>query len=132
MFHRGTAVLYFVYIAWAVASIIGGIPTLIQAQGDTFQLLFSSLVLICTLPACIGATFFPLFARLELYAGVAFVSLMVVYLYFLIQRAISGESVIGVSAVVTVSYIVIPLFRSLIIYLFLLRQAKTVTRAERE
>lgn len=132
MFHRSTAVLYFVYIAWAIASVIGGIPTLIQAQGDGFQLLFSSLVLLCTLPACIGATFFPLFARLELYAGVAFSSLILVYLYFLIQRAATGESAIGVSVVVTLSYIVIPLCRSFIIYMFLLRQAKTETRIERE
>ena len=123
MFHRLSATLYLIYCIWAVISTIDGIPSLARANGEQWQTLFSMAVFIFAAPSCFGATFWPSFARLELFAGAAFTTLLGIYIFFLFGNAIfhggawSGVVVIG-------SVLVVPLARLIIVIVFLLRQAE--------
>lgn len=123
MFHRVSATLYFAYSVWAVVSVIAGIPSLIAANGEQWQTIFSIAVLICALPSCFGATFWPSFARLELFAGAAFSTLLAIYLFYLTGNALfNGGAWAGVVLLTTV--LVVPFCRLIIIIMFLLRQAE--------
>lgn len=124
MFHRLSATLYAIYCAWAVVSIIDGIPSLVAANGSQWQVIFSSAVLIFAAPSAFGATFWPLFARLELYAGLAFTTLLVLYLTYLLGSVLFGDgSWAGV--VIIASVLVVPACRFAIVVMFLLQQAET-------
>jgi hypothetical protein len=123
MFHRLSASLYLIYCVWAVFAIVDGIPSLVSANGQQWQTLFSMAVLIFAAPSCFGATFWPSFARLELFAGAAFTTLLGIYIFYIIGNALFGGG--SWAAVVIISSVVIvPLARLAIVILFLLRQAE--------
>lgn len=123
MFHRLSATLYLIYCVWAVVSIVVGIPSLIQANGEEWQTLFSIAVLALAAPSCFGATFWPSFARMELFAGAMFTSLLCIYVFFLVLGALSGGgSWAGV--LIVSSVLVVPAFRFAIVMLFLFKQAE--------
>lgn len=122
-FHRASATVYFVYSLWAVAAIVNGIPSIIEANGIDVQTAYSIATLLLAAPACFGATFWPLFARLEAYAGSGFVGLILFYLVTLIWDWAAGDgSITGV--IIIASILVIPASRLVIIVVFLIRQAK--------
>src|SRR5690606_4666668 len=83
MLHRLSATLYLIYALWAVISIVKGVPSLIAANGEEWQVMFSIAVLLFAAPSCFGATFWPSYARLELYAGAGFTTLLAIYMFFL-------------------------------------------------
>ena len=128
MFHRLSATLYFIYAVWAVVAVIAGIPSLVTANGTQWQTLFSIAVFIFALPSCIGATFWPTFARLELYSGVLFTTLLFIYIFFLVGNALYHEGSWS-GLVIIASVLVVPLVRLLIVCMFLLEQ--TNERKER-
>ena len=122
-FHRASATVYFVYTLWAAAAIVNGIPSIIEANGIDVQTAYSIATLLLAAPACFGATFWPLFARLEAYAGSGFVGLILFYLATLLWDWITGDgSITGV--IIIASILVIPASRLVIIVVFLIRQAK--------
>lgn len=123
MFHRLSATLYLIYCAWAVAAIIDGIPSLARANGEQWQTLFSIAVLIFAAPSCFGATFWPSFARLELFAGAAFTSILGIYIFFLFGNSLFHGGAISY-VVIVMSVLVVPLARLIIVVVFLLRQAE--------
>ena len=123
LFHRLAATLYLLYSLWAIVSIITGIPSISRLQGDTFQLIFSSVVLITTAPACVGATFWPILARLELFFSSGFIGLLLLYMYFVIYNILFSHGSWAGSLLV-VGYIVLPICRVVIITILLLRQAR--------
>jgi hypothetical protein len=127
--HRFAATVYLIYAIWAVVSIITGIPTIENEAGTSFQLIFSSLVLIIAGPACVGAAFWPVLARLELFFSSGFLGLLVLYMYFVINNVINnGGSWAG--SILVLSYMVLPGYRVLIIIVLLLRQAKEEKEAK--
>jgi hypothetical protein len=125
LFHRASAVIYFIYALWGIASTIYGLPTLISANGEQWQAMFSLVVALVSAPAAFGAAFWPAFARLELVAGSSFVALIAVYVFLSIFFAPTFASF-----VLLLSILVIPAARVYIIIKFLLDQAdaaKSVT-----
>lgn len=123
MFHRLSATLYAIYGVWAIVATVAGIPSLIAANGEQWQTIFSIAVLMCTIPSCIGATFWPVFARLELFSGVIFTTLLAIYIFFLVGNALFNEGSWS-GAVIISSVLVVPLVRLIIVFIFLLRQAE--------
>lgn len=122
-FHRLSATLYFIYSVWAVIAIFGGIPSLVQANGEQWQVIFSMAALVCTAPATFGATFWPSFARLEMFSGVAFAMLMALYVLVLLRSALFEGG--PWAAVVIISSVgVMPICRDVIVVKFLLDQVE--------
>lgn len=123
-FHRASSTIYLVYTLWSITSVIYGIPSLIMANGEQWQILFSISVLLFTAPATFGATFWPSFARLEAFAGSGFVGLMLLYEGFLVNNALKDLGPASWSAPVLIfSIFIIPLCRVIIVFVFLTRQA---------
>jgi len=128
LYHRSAATLYLIYFLWGIASIFGSIPTLVEAQGDFFQIAFSTLVLPTAFCALLGATFFPKFARLEMYSAASLVTLVLVYEVFIALAFFQGDVARGVSFVLNSSFLVIPISRVIFIYLTLIKQAGEVSK----
>lgn len=118
LFHRTAATVYMLYAAWGFSSTLRGIPSVDSAFGDFSQFVFSFFVLVVALLACVGATFFPKTGRLELFAGASFAGL--IFFVYLLSQIIDG-SVDG--AVLITSILVLPIARSVFIYLTLIKTA---------
>lgn len=123
-FHRFAATIYLFYVLWAVVSLVDGIPSIISTQGDLFQVIFSSLVLITAIGACIGVVFWPKLARMELFASTSFSGLVVIYLYNVLMALLDGTSKNWATFILIFSLLVLPVCRIVIMIIFLLRQAK--------
>ena len=124
MFHRSAATLYFLYFVWASIALVTGILPLTEGLGEMIgRLLFPVLVLITAGGAGVGASFWPNMARLELFAGSAFVMTLLIYLWFIGARVLSGESNLA-ALIVSLSYVVIPTARTVLVIILLLRQAE--------
>lgn len=123
LFHRLAATLYLLYGAWGGLVAWDGIGSLTRQQGAEWTTIFAMFVLLLTIPACIGATFFPEQARLELYAGAAFSVLMLIYYYFLVVDIVQrGAPLAGL--ILPLSVVVMPVARSVIVMRLLLMQAR--------
>lgn len=123
LFHRAAATMYFIYMLWALFALTFGIMPITEGVGAIIgRVIFPIIVLISSSLAAFGATFWPNMARLELFAGSAFVMGLLIYLYFVFIRILSGEGS-WASLVVLFSILVIPAARTVIIIIFLLRQA---------
>lgn len=122
MFHRVSATLYFIYTAWAIVATLTGIPSLIEARGAQWQVIFSLSVLIFSAPSCFGATFWPSFARMELFAGLGFSVLIGIYTLVLAGNALFGLGP-WAGVIIISSVAVVPICRVVIVIIFLIRQA---------
>lgn len=129
LFHRSAATVYAIYCAWAIIAFIAGLPTISEGLGLSGQLVYSVLTLATAAPACIGATFWPNLARTELIGGSAFVTTIVIYLYFILQNILFGEGS-WAGLVLILSVAVLPAARTVIVIILLLRQAKDRKAAE--
>lgn len=129
LFHRSAATLYLIYVFWAAISIVGGIPSVIHGLGGLGQIIFSVIVICTAGPACFGATFWPNMARLELFAGSSFIMSMLIYIFFLIQSTIQYGSSIS-SIFLALSFLVLPIARTAIVIVFLLRQTQEKVTGE--
>ena len=124
MFHRSAATLYFLYALWAAVALVTGIIPITEGLGNFIgRGVFPLLVMVTAAPAGLGAAFWPNMARLELFSGSAFVMTLLIYLWFIGSRTLSGESN-WAGFVVSLSYIVIPLVRTILVIILLLRQAE--------
>lgn len=122
LFHRGMAVLYFLFAVWGVASAVFGIPSLQQSQGHLWQFVYSLLVFAAAAPAMIGSTFFPRLARLEMYASSSFVSLIVFYIAQLfIGGVLSGDASRPITSILIATIAVFPILDVVFIYLTLVK-----------
>jgi len=124
LFHRSAALLYFLYAIWGVSTTFGGIPTLIRINGDTWQVFFSLLIALTSLPAFVGACYFPRLSRLELFAISSFSSLIFIYIGVLIVLAFHGDTARFAAIPLITSLAIIPLSRIFFIYTKLIKQAK--------
>lgn len=135
MFHGMSATIYAIYVFWAIVALVFGIPNLIAANGDVWQNVFSALCLVIAAPACFGATFWPSFARLEALAGSSFIGLIVLYIGTLISNVITHTgSASWADVVIISSVLVMPICRTIIVLVLLIRQAakEKSERAERD
>lgn len=124
LFHRSAATLYLIYFCWGISSIIGRIPSIVEAQGDLFQTVFSALVSIVSGLAFFGALQFPSHARLEMYSAASFATLVFIYEIFLAFTFFDGfNPSYGPAFLLSLSYLVIPLSRVVFIYVTLVKQA---------
>lgn len=123
LFHRLAATVYLSYVLWGIVSLIYGLPSIVRAQGAEFQVLFSIGVIVTAAPSCIGSTFWPVLARLELFSSSGFISLLLLYGYFLAMNVIEhGGSPAGIFLIISAA--VMPSCRAVVIVVLLLRQAK--------
>lgn len=129
LFHRTAATVYLMYALWGIVTGFGTSPTLDDYNSELFSNFFSLFAVLTTIPAAIGATFFPRTGRLEMYAASAFTGLMLVYLAFGLGRAITGESHWG-SIILLLSILVIPIARFSFILLTLVRTQANGTEGE--
>ena len=124
LFHRSAATLYFIYSLWAISALVVGILPITENLGSTIgTLVFPLLIVLTAAPAGIGATFWPNMARLELFSGSSFCMVLLIYLYFIGARAVTGEGN-WAGLLVSLSFLVIPVARTVIVTLLLLRQAE--------
>lgn len=123
LFHRSAATLYLIYFFWALSSIFWEIPSIILLQGDVVQIIFSIVVMPIAFCAFIGALYFPKLARLEMYAASSLVTLVVIYEIFIAWRFFLGDSDYGVSFILNLSHLVIPVSRIIFTYVTLVKQA---------
>lgn len=119
LFHRVSAIVYFIYTVWGVFAITQGLPSLAKTNGEQWQVIFSIVVTLCTAPAAFGAAFWPAFARLELFAGGAFVTLCAWYIGNIF---ISGPATLA-SPILLTSVLALPAARIYVIIKLLLKQA---------
>ena len=133
LFHRASATIYACYVVWSIVAIFNGIPSLVAANGSQWQVLFSIAVAITATPAMFGATFWPLFARLEAFAGSAFVGLILLYIGFLVANQLAGVGTGSWAGVFLImSILVIPGCRCVVVIVFLMRQAAERDRKYQE
>lgn len=124
LFHRSAATLYLIYFLWGSTSIVGSIPTLVNTQGDFFQIFFSILVACVSLLAFFGALRFPILARLEMFSAASLATLVLVYEIFLAFALFQGDRAgLGPAFVLSLSYLVVPTSRMVFIYVTLIKQA---------
>ena len=123
LFHRAAATMYFIYMLWALFALTFGIVPITEGVGAIIgRIIFPVIVLISSSLAAFGATFWPNMARLELFAGSAFGMGLMVYLYFVFMRILEGEGS-WAGFIILLSILVVPVARTAIIIIFLLRQA---------
>lgn len=122
LFHRSAATLYLIYSIWAFGQLFQPIPSLAGGANELVQYIFPFFVLLASVPACIGATFWPRLARLEMFAGSSFVAMLGVYLIYLGFYYI-GEGTSFASWILNVAHVVVPAARVAYIYLTLIRTA---------
>lgn len=118
LFHRGSATLYLMSTLWGVAFLLSG-----RNFPDLWSLFLPVAVIVAAPIACLGATFWPIFARLEMVAGSSFVGLVVVYTLFTTWRAIVGFTPWS-GVFVLLAMLVFPVARVAVICVFLLRQVR--------
>jgi hypothetical protein len=123
-FHRTAAVLYFIYAIWGISSIALRIPSISEELGSIPQIVFSALVVLVTVPCCIGATFFPRLGRLELFSSSSFAMLLVIYEGLILIEGLEGNMHHLVSFILILSTLVVPVSRASFIYWTLTAQAK--------
>jgi hypothetical protein len=123
IFHRFSATVYAFYSLWAVISVFDGLPTIVKAEGDHFQFWFSVLVLITAAPSCLGATFWPHLARIELFFGASFGGLIALYLYFILKNVIEGDGSFAGWFLIW-SIMVLPTCRTIVVIVLLVRQER--------
>lgn len=128
LFHRTAVTLYFLYFLWGIATILRLLPGVLSFHGDIITTAFALLVIPIALLACIGALYFPKYARLEMYTAASFVTLVIGYEIFVvidvvIADVIPGETVLSTSLILITSRLVVPLARLSFIYASLMKQA---------
>ena len=124
LFHRSAATLYALYALWALIALFMGFPSIEEGLGRTIgNLVFPVLVLSTTIPAGVGATFWPNMARLELFAGSAFAMTMLIYVIFAFVAAFNGSGT-WQGAEILLTILIIPVARTVIVIVLLLRQAE--------
>lgn len=124
LFHRSAATLYLLYALWGVASLFRYAPYIMAGKGDLGLSLIASLVIPIMLAAFIGALYFPIFARLEMYSSASFVTLLLLYAVFLLVGYFQGDTHNGIEIILTLSRLVIPSARIVFIYVTLIKQAE--------
>lgn len=122
MFHRTAATLYALYALWGAIVVADGLPTLVNQQGSEWTTIFALFVVATAGPAALAATFFPRLAQIELYAGVSFAALLLVYLFFVLVNLWEGIGS-AASTELIASVVVVPVARTAIIVWFLIQQA---------
>lgn len=121
LFHRSAATIYALYSMWGVAATIGGIPSIAETAGAGWQLAFSSVVALISIPCAVGATWFPKTGRLEMFAASSMVALLLVYFCILNYRGIAeGTPSINITSILIFSLCVIPAARVAFVYRYLL------------
>ena len=123
LFHRSAATLYLIYSLWGITSIFGSLPSIVAAQGDIVQIVFSLMVAPISFAAFVGALYFPKFARLEMYTASALFTLVGLYELVVFWQFTQGNPSYGPQFVLNISHLVIPGSRVLFIYLTLIKQA---------
>lgn len=124
LFHRAAATLYLFYVIWGFIALSGfGVMPITEGAGALIgRVVFPFIVIVSAGLAALGATFWPNLARMELFAGSAFCMSLVIYLYFVVTRAIGGEGSWS-GFVVLLSILVIPAARTVVVIVLLFRQA---------
>lgn len=128
VFHRLAVVVYGIYASWGLAAFFTSTPTL-NTSDASWTMLFPIFVFLTAAPAGVGAMFFPMAARVELFAGSGFVALMLVYIFFALQAALSGAGLWS-SVVLILSVLVMPICRTAMIVFFLILQASRLRESE--
>lgn len=123
LFHRSAATLYLIYFFWGLSSIFVHIPSLTEEQNDIVQTAFAFLVIPTSLLAFVGATYFPKFARLEMYTAAALVTLIIIYEAFILIDFLNSSPSDGVNFILNLSHLIIPIARIVFIYVTLVKQA---------
>lgn len=122
-FHRASVIIYAIYVGWAIITLLVGIPSITQVQGHIWQVAFSAFVGALSIPAAVGAAYFPKTAKLELYAASGFVGLIAFYVAILVGTGVSDVDILSRigTAVLVSSVAVVPATRCLFIYKGLVR-----------
>ena len=118
--------LYLIYAAWAIFSVVIGLPTVMTLASDAYQIAWSGTIgILCLVAAGSAAlTFFYVphmrqitKKRVEFASVFTLWFFIIVYPVLLVVRAIDGElSVTGPAAVLAISYLIFPTLRLWILH----------------
>jgi len=123
LYHRSAATLYLVYVVWGVVSFAQLVPTHFIEQGSFFQQVFSTAVTFAALIAMCGALFFPKTGRFELFAGSTVAILFLLYIVLIFIAVLNGDTDKLPTLVFGASHLVVPISRTIFIYLTLIKTA---------
>lgn len=126
LFHRSAAMLYLIYAAWGLTSMFGFTPIIILTEAGEFQRVFAVAIFAFSTAAFFGALFFPRRGRLELFAGAGVSALIAFYVGSLFLAGFMGNDPDAAKipgAVYGASHLVVPIARTIFIYLTLIKKA---------
>lgn len=132
------ACLWAVYAGWGLFAAILGVATITEAVSETYTFLWACSIGVFASLAALAATslFFdlgtrlkpPIKKRIELWAVRMLICLIAVYPALLITAAVAGDLNRGPTAVIALSYLVMPVYRNY----QLKRRIKNFERAAKE
>lgn len=121
-FHRVTVILYLMYSIWGLFTIFSFVPALAAIPHGFIQLFLGVGIVMTAIPAAVGAGWFYHTARLELFAGSAFLGLVIIYLGYL-GFYVAWEGISFGNYVINCSYIAVPIARTIYIYRTMVKRA---------
>jgi Co/Zn/Cd efflux system component len=115
------------YVAWGIAAVIVNMPEFLAESGHDFGDFFQMLVPPVALAAALGATFFPRWGRMEMFAASALATLVVIFLIISVINAINHPELprMWVNLILNTSPIVVPSMRAGFIFRTLVWEAYT-------
>jgi len=127
VFHRTAAILYYLYVVWGLVSVAINTPEFITESSHEFSDFFQMMVPPVALAAALGATFFPRWGRLEMYAASALSSLIVVFLITSVISAFNHPELprLWANLVLNTSPLVVPVMRTGFIFRILIWKHRT-------
>lgn len=124
MFHRASAVKYFLIGVWGVVSLVWGIQSIAVTWGEWLQEFYSGTVAVVAFFSWIGASYFPRFARYELFATGSLVALMAMYTVVVTCLAFQEGEAWYPLMVFSLTPMTLPVVRVIYIYRTLISEAR--------
>jgi hypothetical protein len=116
-FHRAAATKYLIIALWGVMAAFFGINTFVIIWDRPIQIVYSLVVAVMASLACVGATFYPRFMKLELFAGsgtlvlLVFYTLAVAYRFFFLH-----DPLVAAFTVLALGILILPGCRTVFIF----------------
>lgn len=124
MFHRGSSVKYFLIMLWGLVSLHWGINTIAMTWGEWMQEMYSGLVAVIAFFSWLGASYFPKFARYELFASASLVTMLFLYGGVVACLAYQQGDQWYPLLVYSITPAVLPFIRVIFIYRTMIAEAK--------
>lgn len=124
MFHRASSIKYFLIMVWGIVSLAWGVQSIAVTWGEWMQEFYSATVAIVAFFSWVGASYFPRFARYELFASGSLIALMIMYTVVITCRAFVEGDAWYPLMIFSLTPVTLPVVRVLYIYRTMVAEAK--------